>query len=167
MSSEAKMMYQGVEIVFREDDDVWRAYSLDMEHQSLKALKKRIAQYHLDMRRLPNVAVIYMDEYGGSGERFQKHVVTSITEDGKGVWVTPVKSAGSWQKQRATRSPENLALDTPETRRDIAEYNRLAKEAEAARKLADTALKNIKRTTIEDFKAIAGQRLDEEETGAA
>lgn len=156
-----KTTHRGHEIEFYEADETWTCRALNIEDEpTLKSVKRKIDKWEVATRKLPGMPAIYFAGYAGN--RIEEVILRTIAEDGQSVWAEK-KTRSKYDSKREKLMIFNLALDTPENRRAIAEANKLAKKANELEEKAKAILKSITRLTVSELRLIAAERLDSED----
>lgn len=150
--------HSGHEIVYSENEDVWRCWNLDAEAKTLSALKVKINKHLNEARRLDNVRVWKLD-WGGTPELYS---VTLLEGDGA-AWVSkvaPGTSKGRREKVREKALLKDLVLDTAENRAAIEMWRSLESAARTAQQKATDAKAAIARVTVGDLRTAATKVVD-------
>jgi hypothetical protein len=120
--------HNGIMIKYHEAKNVWTAENdekeIDLKRDSLQDIKKAIddtlrAKQEGRFKRFP---ALKCGRGWGKG-RYERVMVTSITENGDECWITYEKRTENERAQREKCFLSNLYKDTPESREVIAEIN--------------------------------------------
>lgn len=150
--------HSGHEIVYSENEDVWRCWNLDAEAKTLSALKTKINKHLNEARRLDNVRVWKLD-WGGTPELYG---VTLLEGDGA-AWVAkvaPGANKGRREKVREKALLKDLVLDTAKNRAAIEMWRSLEFVARTAQQKASDAKAAIARVTVGDLRAATAKAED-------
>ena len=142
--------HNGHQIVYAENEDVWRCWGMELEAKTLTALKTKLNAADAAARRVGNVKVIVLSHYG----EFSMGVVT-LLEGEKHAWVSP-RVPGEKVLGRRSRTKVQLderALDTPVVRDAVEAWGRAKLAYQAAAQAERDAKAAIPRATRADLAA--------------
>ncbi len=153
--SDLTVEHNGWEIRYSENEDVWRCWAADVEHAKLSVVKQKLNAISAHDRRIDAVPVFIIDLWGTVTEA----TATLLTDDGRGVWTTRMRTVKRFDGHRTTKEREkrpldSVILDTPENRALIAKATHLREVARKASAVADDANKAIPRATLETLKGL-------------
>lgn len=157
-----KVEHNGQTIVFSEHRDVWYCENLSMEDPSLAKLKKKIAAYDLNLRKLTPVKALRI--WHSHYDDVSPAEITSIADD-QHVWAT-IKGRGS-SKSRSKEQIRFMAHDTPQVRDILKRAGDLGKQAEKLNQEASNLIESIPRITIEELRENAELRQQTAAEGGA
>jgi len=161
--ADIKTDHNGHEIVYSENQDVWRCWKLDLEAKTLSALRNKINKIDADARRI-NIEVIRVGSYHQpTSDRVN---CTMIDADGESAWVIETKTHKVYgvTKTETTRRKvdlRSLAECSPENEALIAEWTRLFREqrdAEARAKAAAEAIPRLTASRLQELGAALMQK---------
>lgn len=150
--------HAGHEIVYSENEDVWRCWNLDAEAKTLSALRTKINKHLAEARRVDNVRVWKMEWSGGP-----KLCAVTLLEGDEHAWISQLASEagkGRREKVREKAALDSLILDTPENRAAMEAWRALEAAAREAQSAAYKAKEALPRATVEALKA-AGTKSEE------
>lgn len=141
--------HNGHQIVYAENEDVWRCWGMDLEAKTLSALKTKMNAADAAARRVGNVRVFIIPSYSGD---IEEGLVTLLEGDGH-AWVVPPagKKEVRGRRSRAKTEISSLALDTPAAREAIEAWDRareFSREAAQAERDAKAAIPRATRADL-------------------
>jgi hypothetical protein len=166
--SDLKTEYKGCVIVYAENQDIWRCWSLDVEAPTLSAVKRKIDVIDRQSRRTENVDA-YLIAYGGDFEPVTVTLSIPKNPSAQGryhadasdrAWIVSKKD-----KKREKVGLERLIEHTPENEALIREAERLGWVARQAAKAHQDFLKTIPKMGIEALLPAADEEGLEPVTG--
>lgn len=125
----------GYDIVYREVDDKWECYDLNLTSTSLSVMRTKINHHSASARRVGSFKAFEIREYSNN---IRPLVVTLIIDE-KECWVV------THNKRREKLKYEDLIADTPENRKAIKAWQNANDAVSAAEKTAEKALNAIPR----------------------
>lgn len=146
--SDIKTEHNGHGVRYVENQDVWRCWELDVEANTLSALRAKINKIDADGRRLDNVNVLLL-EYDGSS-----HEAVATILSGDHAWLMIGKDG---KPQRRKEKLSRIVLDTPDNRRLLKDAQTALFAARKADKTAREMIEAIPRVTTEALRGLAGR----------
>lgn len=142
-----KFDYDGNEIQFSENEEVWRCWDLNMEDKSLSKLKEKINKFRRDTR---NAGVKRVEVYRLGSWRGGMVTLISLASE-ESAWITT--RIGRTDRREKVGLHE-LIFPTPENMAVLAAAKDLDDQAQELTRKADAARAAIQRVTASALRAL-------------